>query len=193
MATCESAIGEPVRHREIGVGAKVPGVNRIEAPALRHEDAETRRELLNDGGMQDVQSTGIGAEGRQEQASRAKQEAAPAQQSARERHQRHRMEMAEDDVLRSLVGRRVAAIREIMPEGEVGDGNGRRRYAADDIGQDRIVIAGDPNPIKIARQLLQSREIAEIETGARGAIVKAVAKADHPARPVSSDDAGDIR
>src|SRR5215472_11919264 len=123
----------------LGQIGKLAGREAVQAALPQDMDSGTPVEQPCDGGIADIESAGIGAEGRQDQALFIADEAAPADPPAAPAERCLGMEMPRDLARR---GRR----RGDMAEEQGADSELRLHQAAQIGGRNGIVIAGDPDP-----------------------------------------------
>ena len=147
-------------------------------------DSGTPVEQPCDGGIADIESAGIGAEGRQDQALFIADEAAPADPPAPPAERSLGMEMARD-----FAGR--GRGRGDMTEEQGAEDELRLHHAAEIGRRGGIVIAGDPDPAAAADEAGQALAIGAAEALSRAAVMEAVAEADHGLGFVALDRIGE--
>ncbi len=153
----------------------------------KHVRGEGERvEQLEDRAVAHIKTTGIGAEGRHDEAAAIAGEAPPAHRSPALRHARDRMQMACDLAVAGGLGRFVAQ-RQRTERKSLGEAaaNIRRQIG--------IVIAGDPEPIASALERFERGAVGQAHARGPVIVVKAVAERNHQPRRVALDEAGKPR
>ena len=132
------------------------------------------------GGIEHVQSAGIGAEGGQDEAAAVAGEASPPDRFAEPGDARRGMKMTGDFAM-GVAGLRLVAEPD-RPDGEFVD-----MAAGEPVLFAGIVVAGDPDPVASRLQCRERRPVARREARCALVVVKTVAESDDPARREARD------
>jgi hypothetical protein len=76
-----------------------------------------------------------------------------------------------------------------MPQDQIADAELLDDVAAERLGQGRVVIAGDPDPLAPGLHRSQRVGVPAVEPVRPADVVKAVAEGHHPARMITADHA----
>ncbi len=135
-------------------------------------DPETGREEAEDLRVEDVEPSGEGTEGRQDEASVVADETAPNQSAGTQPYHRCGMKMPADLATwrpaRRPVSEDDSVYREFVDN-----------PAAKMSGRCRIMITGDPHPVMCRDEACQEDDVARAQSFAGVAVMEAVAETDH--------------
>jgi len=147
----------------------------IDARLPQHISSERALKQTTDRGVPEIEAAGIGAEGGQHHARAVRHKAAAAQAAAAARHRGAGMEMAGN----------LAAIRHharFVAKHEPSERDLRCYEATKPCRRLGIVIARDPDPVRLTAQRSENRAFAVVEPVGRQAVVKGIAERDHAPR-----------